>query len=267
MTLSDEDLVAFADDQLDEGRRAAVAAALDNNPDAAARVAELRATAALAREAFDAPMREPVPDRLLAAIGLIEAAQDKEADAAESGAEIVPLVPRRRPRSEAPRGAVMRWALPLAASVALVIGVGAGFGVSQLPLGGGGDMAVAGLERWPEVAIVLEGTPGSTPVQAPGAGGEQVEITPLVTFRDDTDRFCREFQALPSEGANAIHGIACRTEDGGWQPTVIVTLQPPSDDDTFEIASDPISILRDSLIGNRRLSADDEQEAIDSGWQ
>ena len=267
MTVSDEDLVAFADDELDEVRRAAVAAALNDDPEAAAKVAELRATALLARKAFDAPIREPVPDRLLAAIGLIEAARDDEDGMAETGAEVVPLMPRRRPRADAPRGAVRRWALPLAASVALVVGVGAGLGVSGLPFGNDRDMAVAGLERWPSVAIVLEQTPGLTTVQAEGAGDQPVEVTPMVTFRDDLDRFCREFQAVPSEGGAAIHGIACRTGDQNWQPTVLVTLPPPAEGDIFAPASDPIDALRDVLIGNRGLNEADEQEAIESGWQ
>ena len=267
MTLSDEDLVAFADDQLDDVRRATIAAALDNDPEAAAKVAQLRATALLARQAFDEPIREPVPDRLLAAIGLIEAARDDEAEVAETAAEVVPLMPRRRPRAEAPRGAVMRWALPLAASVALVVGVAAGFGVSGLPLGDDRDMAVAGLERWSAITVVLERTPGLTTVQAEGATDQPVEVTPMTTFRDEDDRFCREFQAVPSGDANAVHGIACRVGDEDWQPTVIVTLPPPADDGIFDVAGDPIDALRSVLIGNRGLNEADEQEAIDSGWQ
>lgn len=62
--VSEMDLHAFVDGQLDDARRQAVAAHLAENPEAAARVAAYRAQKAALKAAFDPILGEPLPRRL-----------------------------------------------------------------------------------------------------------------------------------------------------------------------------------------------------------
>jgi len=104
MPLSDEELHAYADNQLAGERASEVAAALAREPASAARVSEIRRQNALLRDALDPWLAEPLPRELLSA-------------AARSAAR-----PRRR------------W-LPaaLAAAASLVLGIGLGwFGRSEM---------------------------------------------------------------------------------------------------------------------------------------
>src|SRR2546425_5253060 len=104
MPLSDDELHAYADNQLSRERASEVAATLAHESALAARVAEIRRHNALLREALDPWLGEPLPRALLAA-------------AAGSTAR-----------------ARLRW-LPTALAVAasLVLGVGIGwFGRSEM---------------------------------------------------------------------------------------------------------------------------------------
>lgn len=97
--IPDEELHAYADEQLPADRSQAVAAAVARDPALAQRVAEIRRQSALMREAFEPWLAEPVPPHLLAA--------------ASRGSA------RRR---------IPRW-LPASAAIAasLLIGVGVGW--------------------------------------------------------------------------------------------------------------------------------------------
>ncbi|HEY1459912.1 MAG TPA: anti-sigma factor [Casimicrobiaceae bacterium] len=67
LPLSDDDLNAYADNQLSPERARAVAAILDQEPALAARVGEIRRTNALLRDAFDPWLGEALPRRLIVA--------------------------------------------------------------------------------------------------------------------------------------------------------------------------------------------------------
>src|SRR5438067_8314859 len=94
----DDDLHAYADDQLPPPRAEELAAAMTREPALALRVAEIRRQNALLRDAFDPWLADPLPPKLLAAAA--------------------GHTPRR----------ISRW-LPAAAGIAasLVIGVGVGW--------------------------------------------------------------------------------------------------------------------------------------------
>jgi anti-sigma factor RsiW len=64
---NDEKLIAYLDGELDERERADIAAALDHDGELRDRAQRLSESAALLRAAFDEVLREPLPDRLIAA--------------------------------------------------------------------------------------------------------------------------------------------------------------------------------------------------------
>ncbi len=110
---ADERLIAYLDGELGESERTEIAAALEANAELRERAARLSESAARLRSAFDDVVREPLPDRLIAAAR------------GTPTAEIVSFASRLR-RHMGDR----RWwiGIPVAASLAgLLVGTGLGF--------------------------------------------------------------------------------------------------------------------------------------------
>jgi anti-sigma factor RsiW len=115
----DELLIAYLDGELDEQRREEVEAWLDRDPALRERVALLGESAALIKAAFDEDLREPVPERLIAAAR----GESLSAKAGELG-NVVAF------RTKKALALHTRWwvTLPAAASLfGLVVGAGAGY--------------------------------------------------------------------------------------------------------------------------------------------
>ena len=111
--LSDEKLIAYLDGELPESERDEIAHALEHDAELARRAAGLTESAALLRAAFDEVLREPLPERLIAA-------------ARGDTAKVVSLATRLRRRV----GEQRRWwiGVPVAASLmGLMIGGGVGY--------------------------------------------------------------------------------------------------------------------------------------------
>ena len=101
--MSDEDLVAFLDGEIEGRRYAEVEAAIAADPALAAYASQLTASAGQLREAFDEVMREPVPARLLlAARGAADAPALPRADGWTVRLKGVVLGLFRSPRQWAP---------------------------------------------------------------------------------------------------------------------------------------------------------------------
>jgi anti-sigma factor RsiW len=126
---SDDRLIAYLDGELEVAQRSAVEAWLDADPAARQRMATLAASASLLRLALGEAIREPVPDRLVAA------ARGEPAPP-QAGAQILPFRRRVGVQIVAPR--VWRIGLPVAASLlGLLVGGGVTyFGAGRLALNG-----------------------------------------------------------------------------------------------------------------------------------
>jgi anti-sigma factor RsiW len=138
--LSDDRLVAYLDGEIENQERREIEAWLDNDPAARDTLAALAASAELLRQAYDEVVREPLPDRLIAAA--------RGERAPHAGARIMPFTPRR---VAAPVPLRQRWwiALPIAASLfGLLAGGGAAyFGLDRLiPIGMTGNSAASAVE-------------------------------------------------------------------------------------------------------------------------
>ena len=126
---SDDRLVAYLDGELEVAQRREVEAWLEADPAARLRMAALVESASLLRLTLDETIREPVPDRLIAAAR-------GETAPPQAGAQILPF----RRKLGAPILAPRRWriGLPIAASLfGLLLGGGATYlGASRLGLEG-----------------------------------------------------------------------------------------------------------------------------------
>ena len=201
-------LVAYVDNQLEPAQMAAVEEIIREDPEARAIAAVLQRSAAAVKAAFDQPLREPVPGRLLAAVGLEEAAMESN---------VVPLRVRKR-RLE--RTTIMALAASLAA---LVIG----FGVGYWEAAPSGDIRLAGAPAdgtasgQYEAALykALEGgTPGTEVSYVDTTDGRLSAVTIVGPVAASVGGDCLEFRREWSDAGSKVEsrGLACRSDMGEW---------------------------------------------------
>lgn len=215
-------LVAYVDDQLDPAQRAAVEDILRDDPHARAVVGVLRRSAAAVRNAFDRPLHEQAPARLLAALGA------GGAPAAAGNVVAMRRPPARARPSRAGRTAIAPFAA-LAASIAmLLIGIGAGY----LQFAPQKSIRPAGTEASAfEITLyrALErDEPGARIGYDDEALGRSGGVTLTGTVETSLGGACREFRHdwQGKGGPGTERGIACRSAAGEW--SVLTVPQEPA---------------------------------------
>jgi len=208
-----ETLVAYVDGELDETERRRVEEVLDTDEEARQVVRDLRVGAAQLRAVLDEPLREPVPERIHAAID--RAFAERAGAAARSD---------RRRRSWGRRAAPL-----LAASVAaLAVGLGGGYylGVGRL------SDRLARLEaaRLEDRALLEQTVSRALEKQLSGVAvdwrnpnsGSYGTVTPVRTFRNADGQWCREYAAASwlHDRRESRRAIACREADGVWRTRI-----------------------------------------------
>ena len=236
MTFSDEDLMAYADGELDDSKRQQIRDAINRDPEIARRVASHQALKESLRKGFDPVLREPVPDRLLTAAR------------STSKSNVVPLRGHKvavRPQS--------RW-FALAASFVL--------GALALQFGGSllrsdsitqrdGQMLAAGNLR---DALSNQLAAAQTPSSAVQIG---------VSFLSRTGQYCRTFQM------RELGGLACN-EAGSWKLEVLARENHAGNSEYRPAASSlPPAVLQavTDTISGEPLDAKEETSALARKWQ
>jgi hypothetical protein len=251
---TETEIAAFMEGRLDGADGERIALALESDPaaqEAAERLAGGAAPVpaeAMLKAAFAAPMTEPVPARLAAAV---LAAPGK-----------VATLPRRgggaRPVAWVPAA--------MAACLALALGFGAGFSlrapapdavpqtVAALSVGAASGAALAAFETAP-------------------SGAEGAGLRLAASFRDGAGRPCREFETLGADGLPAAAGVACR-EAGGWRVLAMAAVAAPGaapGDGSYAPAGgdgvDALGALLDALQAGPALSPEEEAALIADGWR
>lgn len=230
MSITPEELAAFADGELPEPRRSEVAAAVEADPALAGQVMAHRALKDRLAAHFAPILDAPLPESLTAPLG---GAESKVAD--------FTAAKQRR----AARG-IPRWgwilAPALAASLALAV---------FLPRGGEVPEGYAG----PQLAAALD-----EQLAANRAGNAGTRI--LVSFRDRSGVYCRAFSG------DAQSGIACR-DATGWRLDMSGAGAAPQHGDYRMAGSDSASILAraQEMAAGPALTAEEEVAARASGWR
>ncbi len=264
--LNEEMLMAYADGELDPQVSAQVRAALADDPAARERVRLYRRTTQLLRQAYDAPLHEPVPETLLEGV-------DPRGDAGEAG-EVVHLASRKA----ADGWSVRRAALPLAASLALVIGTAVGYRLQP-----DADSAlVTGNSLAGRIALesplhrVLETKTSGEPLEWATDDGASARAQAQLTFKSPQGRYCRQYRVSVTGAAQAgaTAGIACRSSEGGWHSEIVVSVPadvdaPPRD--SFVAAGgrgiEALDRFIEPMMVDPALGAAEESRAIDLGWR
>jgi len=252
--ISKETLSAFVDGELSPDEMDRVAAHLETHPEDHAYVQDLILSNALLARAFDAPMEQPIPERLRA----VASGERANADHAPSGQSSVIAFPRRFARYAAPAG------LALAASLAAVLFLGGRDAAPTLSIAEG-LLVVDG-----PLHAALETRPsGAAETAADGA-----RFIPSATFADAAGRHCREVEAVAPGAARArvVEAlIACREDGGVWRVAAAVAEHPAHKQGEGFVpasggAASGIGAALDALGAGMALDPDAEAALIARGW-
>ncbi len=236
MSFTDEQLMAYADGELDEGARAEIAAALARDPALAARVQEHRAAREQLQAAFAPVLDEPIPDRLTAAID------------APARTRVVDL---RDAREGKTRGRA-RWSWPEWAAIAASLLLGVLIGLTAL------ESRLTFVER--DGSLIAAG-PLERALKEQLSDGEG-EHRVALSFRSRNGAFCRAFISRDD-----LSGLACRGADG-WN--IHALAEAPARSAQYERASSalPAGVLAaiDQWIEGEPLTLEEEASAREKGW-
>jgi anti-sigma factor RsiW len=259
--LTDEMLMAYADGELDAAARAEVERALEADPRASRRLQIFAATGAPLAKLFDAPMREPVPPRLLALLGA-------EAPSPRPGWRLLPTTLVAAARDMFFGGP--RWASALAWSVPVLLIAGGLYWSLQRPAGETDPLVAmrqGQMFAQKPLAEALETAPSGSPVALGGALSGTMEA--VLSFKSIGREFCRQYEVTTPAGAHA--GIACRKADGRWQLVMHLPVAAPSSDHDRMAPAGRSSSAVDAAVGELiqgdALGPSDEQALIHNGWQ
>lgn len=248
---TDDELSAFLDGELSAALTEDLLDALERDEALGLRLAELTEANAAASAAFDAPLNEPIPDRLRAIL-------EGPAAQPEPDSNVVSLAQSAQAR-RAPAWA--DWRLPMAASVALVVGGLAGAQLSRAPAGATiAQIEAAVIAPANPLHRVLSESASATAVTL--AGGAVAR--PVLSFRDRQGRLCREFE-MAAARATAV-GIACRAGDD-WRVELLVPAADRPDSAAGYVQASgyneaAVEAVLSRLGAGEALSAEDEAAAL-----
>lgn len=264
MSVTPEELAAFADGQLEGEARARVAAAIAADPALARQLEAHRALADRLARHYAPIAEEQVPDHLAQMLGgaasdasaretEAQNSQAREADrpltadresSSGSQAEVVDFAAAREKRAS--RRILPAWgwgggAIAAALVAALV------FTVDR--------QAPAAPYAGPQLASALD-----RKLAAGQARDGELKI--LLSFRNEAGEFCRAYS-----GAGA-GGIACR-DSRGWRQEAIGAAGPGPQQGEYRMASSEADIFAaaQAMAAGPALSAEEERAARAAGWQ
>lgn len=239
----DETLMAFADGELDAETSARIEAAMETDDSLVEKVAGFMESRARAADALKPLIDEPVPETLMRTVR----AMVDNADATKAADNVVAFQPRTAPNS-------WRWAMPLAASLAVIVAGAGGYlaGRASSPSQGGGT--VAQLDD-PAISKALDTAPSGNEV---GTGFGTMKL--VSSFRDEAGGLCREFEL---SGPSNVVTIACRS-NGRWDMRLAVATPTTGTDYVPAGATETIDAYLATIHAGAPLSEAEEAEALGS---
>jgi hypothetical protein len=239
---------AYLDDALTPEVRVDLEARIAREPALAAIIAEVRASDALLRAAFDGPMHQPVPQRFL---DLLQAEPQL--------ANVVQMADYTQVPKSAANDNSKRWRWlggAVAASLAVALIISSPFS------GSGGDARIGDMTAF---NTSLDKTPSAT--AATLSNGRK--LTPQFTFASRDGGYCRQFTV--SDAADADDGLACRA-NGQWRIKVLTRgAKPVATDNGYETAGGSANEKLDAVVAQLRagdpMDTANEQALIHRDWK
>jgi hypothetical protein len=232
----DEILMAYADGELEDAQRAAIAAAVEKDPELARRVERHRATRARVAGAFAGVLDQPLPEKLITAA---------------RGADVLQF-PSRASAPQTRRWGVREWGA-MAASVVLGVLASWQWLAPQQPL----------LSPHNGALVASGGLANALDAQLASTQREDDAVQIGVSFRSRAGEFCRSF--VLREAGTA--GLACRAGDE-WRIAVTATAAEASGGIRQASAAAP-AVLKEieAQISGEPLDAAGEKDALAGGWK
>ena len=267
--ISNEKLMALADDELDPTERARVEAIVAARPDLQTRLAAFTATGKVLAPQYRRPFDEPLPRHLVDLV--MGGANQSMASSVPSSANIDPtgILSWLKPELQIE---LPRWSIAFAYSAVLLIGAAGGWYFSRASIGevpspfDGGRLVASGT-----FSRSLEQTPSGTKLlldrERNGRSASDLRIR--LTFKS-IDSFCRHYE-ITQPGGGSSEGIACRRSDGRWELIAHAStdIGPASGDKTMPAASSGSGLLAATvgrMIEGDALSVEEEAALIARLW-
>jgi anti-sigma-K factor RskA len=241
MTFSKEELMAYADGELDEAKRQQIQDAINRDPEIAQRVASHRALKDSLRASFDPVLQESVPDRLIA----IARSKARESQP-DTRSNVVVLRGHRASVRSRPK-----W-IALAASFilgALALQLGMRFFSAPIFTARGQILTSAALQQ-------------ALSNQLANTQSTQASLTIGVSFLSKSGQYCRTFQL------QSLAGLACN-DAGSWKVQVLAHTSTPASEYRQAGSNMPPAIMQavTDTIAGEPLDAKDEANARAQKWQ
>jgi anti-sigma factor RsiW len=251
MPWTNEDLMAYADGELIDERRAALDAALAGDAELRERVARLRAQRERVAGAFAPVLDEPVPERLRQLLAPPAPVVSLDAARAARDAQRSASRPAQWPKRLSP------WAQWGGLAASLVLGVLLGL---LLPRGD----APQGLAALDDGSLVASGAVAQAlTTQLAGDARQGTSVAVQLTFLDKAGHVCRTFTSA------RVGGLACRDGER-WTVEQLVALEPDAAGTMRQAASSLPRVLLDAVdrrIDGNAFDAAQERQARDQGWR
>ncbi|MCP4319098.1 MAG: anti-sigma factor [Hyphomicrobiales bacterium] len=238
---SDETLMAFADGELAPDEQKSVEQAMETDEALAERVALFLDSRGTSQNALKPLLNEPVPDDLTARVTAMQ----------DGGANVTAFPQRQSPPTE------RRWALPLAASIALVAG-----GL------GGYFTGISSTDQQQDLALDLVTQPAIITALNTVTSGEEKDLGSVGRFKviasysDASDTFCREFE-VDRVDRSTIVAVACRPEQT-WEYRFTVVAGQSNSGYAPASSLEALDAYLDAVGASEPMSTEAEDAALKS---
>ncbi len=247
MNISDEHISAFLDAELAPHEMAAMRAVIAQDDAVAERVEAFAAVDATLKQRYSSIDDQPLPQGVLNMINASNVGQ-------QNTAQVIELSRWQRTKIQ------VQEHFAVAASVALMLGVGVGYFASE--------SAPDADATWRQVAQQLDAAPSGELRTLADGGALKVQLS----FKNQDGVFCRQYyqqtgNAAQADGNLASENVACK-HSGQWQlaARVPTAVKHQAAYATASKAGAIDSVL-DSMMADSPLSYDQEQGAIATQWQ
>ncbi len=268
---SDEMLMAYADGELDGDACRRVEEALASRPELRARLGIFLETHRRSlSDLYRRPLHEPIPPALLAAV--LSPERPGRAAAARPAGSLAAALRKLAAPFASP------WPMALAASLAVVFALGAGWSLRGLSTSSTPDVLAFsrdGLAAGERLSHVLETVPsGAQAAVGEAASGWTAKL--VFTLASKTGGYCRQYEAAHPD-LGGFQGLACRDAGGAWRMRALASevpekgasgaVRPAAGPGGQGKASPAIESLVDRLIDGDPLSGGEEADLIRKGWR
>ncbi|WP_419910876.1 anti-sigma factor family protein [Hoeflea sp.] len=240
---TDEVLMAFADGELQPEEREAIEHAMESDDALAARVATFLDSRMKAQDALKPLLDEPVPEALTARVSAM----------VDNSSNVTAL---RQP-TPAARLPGRGWALPLAASVALVAGALGGYLAGISGTGQTNGLRMADLAQ-PGISTALNTVASGAETDL--SAGERFRA--IASYRDSDGTFCREFEVDHTDGSTVV-AVACRP-GATWDLQFTVIAQQNSSGYAPASSLEALEAYLSAVGAGAPMEADEENSILQS---